>query len=202
MFLGFNIYSQNVVSDTLYFETIDSITYQISQTVYDNGSSNSSRIKVTKEDVLNYYARSIEGESVRMAQFARVYNNVDVLFARAISLNNIISDYFDFSPVIFIQNSYEKPFFETASSTVWQLETPNSTSTIEFGKTESGQLFIKILGDDNKNETTVNKLSILIGEIMGIINIDEENNLIYLYKMNDYYWTTIDRRYSIKRISN
>jgi hypothetical protein len=185
--------AQEITFDTVYFEQSGEVLYRVTRIEYDNGSYYQSKEAATKEQVLSIYAGVIEGDMANLAEAARRVQGTGVLFSKAVRLNNSLNTSLQVSPLRELQLKYESPFLNTASSTVWRLNTNNGGADVTFTKNAAGFLIAKV-------GTDANRTAILAGQVMRLNNYPTQGAVTFFYQIRDGLWRTIDGDVEIRLV--
>lgn len=186
--------SQTVTFDTVYFQTVNGILYQISRVEYDDGSYNENKASTTKEQVLDIYAGQIETDAANIATAGRLYLNTAKFFNNALRTHNTLNTALQVAPLRALQIKYEEPFIDTATTTVWQLQTEQSTTAVTFSKSGTGQLLIKVGSD-------ANRVVVLAGQLLRIQNYPATGQLTYLLQVRPNVWQDIAGEVVLRRVN-
>ena len=188
-----NATAQTVTFDTLYFERVNGQLYQITRTEFDNGSYSQTRYAADSLGVLRVYADEIEREAAKLAEAARVALSTQVVFNKSVRLNNSLNTSLQVSPLRELQLKYESPFVNTASTTVWRLNTNERIADVTFTKNATGFLIAKVGADANR---TV----VLAGQVMRFNNYPTQGAVTFFYKIRDGLWRTLDGNIDIRLV--
>lgn len=186
--------AQTVTFDTVYFETVNGILYQISRVEYDDGSYNESKSSTTKEQVLDIYAGQIETDAANIATAGRLYLNTAKFFNNALRTHNTLNTALQIAPLRALQLKYEEPFTTSVTSTTWQLQTEQSTQTATFTKSGTGQLVVKFGSD-------ANRVVVLAGQLLRIQNYPASGQLTYLLQVRPNVWQDIAGEVVLRRVN-
>jgi hypothetical protein len=190
LFLATTATAQTITFDTLYFERVNGLMFQVTRTEFDQ-----TRYAADSAAVLRVYADEIEREAAKLAEAARQTVTIPAFSAQSIRRNNILNTQIGARPIIDIQNRYEGQFLETASNTVWQLRSPdNSVDEVVFSKTATGQLIYKVGEEPNKP-------AILFGQIMRLNNYPQSGQTLFLFQLRDRVWQDIDGEYLLRLVN-
>lgn len=191
---AFQAAAQTVTFDTVYFQTVNGILYQISRVEYDDGSYNENKSSTTSEQVLNIYAGQIETDAANIATAGRLYLSTAKFFNNALRTHNTLNTALQVAPLRALQLKYEEPFIETATTTVWQLQTEQSTTAVTFNKSGTGQLLIKVGSD-------ANRVVVLAGQLLRIQNYPATGKLTYLLQVRPNVWQDISGEVVLRRVN-
>ena len=192
--LGFSTgTAQEITYDTVYFEQSGEQLYRVTRVEYSNGSFYLSKEAATKEQILDVYAGSIETDMANLAEAARVALSTQVVFNKSVRLNNSLNASLQVSPLRELQLKYESPFVNTASTTVWRLNTNERIADVTFTKNATGFLIAKVGADANR---TV----VLAGQVMRFNNYPTQGAVTFFYKIRDGLWRTLDGNIDIRLV--
>jgi len=185
-------YAQTVIQDTVYFETVDDVLYQVSRVQYNNGSYSESRIVTVKENVLREYSQAIENDAAKYANAGRIYITVKSFVRQAIKIEKMLGESLGLSPLTLLQATYEPIFLETASSTVWQVVDNGTTKEATFSKNpNTNQLRVKI-GTDPFRQV------IVLGQSIIVRNYPVVNEDLILFMINNRVFKSIDDNITLR----
>ncbi len=188
-------YAQTVVQDTIYFETVNDVLYQVSRVQYDNGSYSESRIVTTKENVLREYSQAIENDAAKYANAGRIYLTSKSFVRQAIKIEKMLEDALGLSPFDLLQSNYESMFLETASSTVWQVVDNGTTKEATFSKNpNTNQLRIKV-GTDSFRPV------IILGQTIVVRSYPATGQDLVLFMINNRVFKDVDDNVTLRRIN-
>lgn len=185
--------AQEITYDTVYFEQSGEQLYRVTRIEYSNGSFYLSKEAATKEQILDVYAGSIETDMANLAEAARVALSTQVVFNKSVRLNNSLNTSLQVSPLRELQLKYESPFVNTASTTVWRLNTNERIADVTFTKNATGFLIAKVGADANR---TV----VLAGQVMRFNNYPTQGAVTFFYKIRDGLWRTLDGNIDIRLV--
>ena len=191
--LAFTLAAQEVTFDTVYFEQTGDVLYRVSRIEYDNGSYYQSKEAATKEQVLSIYAGTIEADMANLAEAARRLQGTGQLFGKAVRLNNSLTTSLQVSPLRELQLKYETPFVNTASTTVWRLNTNERIADVTFTKNAQGFLIAKV-------GTDANRTVILAGQVMRFNNYPSQGLVTFFYQIRENLWRTVDGDVEIRLV--
>ncbi len=185
--------AQEITFDTVYFEQSGDVLYRVSRIEYDNGSYYESKEAATKEQVLSIYAGNIESDMANLAESARRTQATQVLFNKAVRLNNSLNSSLQVSPLRELQIKYEGQFMQTASSTVWRLNNGERIADVTFTKNAAGFLIAKVGTDANRSV-------ILAGQVMRVNNYPAQGGVEFLYFIRDGLWRNLDASVELRLV--
>lgn len=195
LFLGTTATAQTITFDTLYFERVNGLMFQVTRTEFDNGSYSQTRYLADSLGILRVYTQEIENDAAKLAEAARQTVRIPQFVAQSIRRQQVLNDAIGVRPIADIQARYEGQFLETATTTVWQLTVNKGTpQDVVFGKTATGQLTFKI-GED------AIKPAILLGQIMRFNSYPATGQALFLFQLSQNVWQDIDGNYLLRKVN-
>ena len=185
--------AQEIVFDTVYFQQQGEVLYRVSRVEYDNGSYYESKEAATKEQVLSIYAGTIETDMANLAEAARRAQGTQVLFNKAVRLNNSLNTSLQVSPLRELQLKYETPFTTSVTSTVWRLSDGERIADVTFTKNASGFLIAKV-------GTDANRTVVLAGQVMRLNNYPAQGQVEFFYFIRDGLWRTLENTAELRLV--
>lgn len=179
-----SLQAQEIVFDTVYFQQQGEVLYRVSRVEYDNGSYYESKEAATKEQVLSIYAGTIETDMANLAESARRAQATQVLFNKAVRLNNSLNTSLQVSPLRELQLKYESPFTTSVTSTVWRLNDGERIADVTFTKNASGFLIAKV-------GTDANRTVVLAGQVLRLNNYPSQGQVEFFYFIRDGLWRNL-----------